>query len=84
MKAVQGYRRNDELSGEQADGREDAVGEQGEGGEGVDGGVDVRQSFQALEATVLASAVAVPQRAMARERDFHGSQSPPQHLVEPI
>lgn len=39
------YRRHDEFAGEQANGGECAVGEKGNGGEGINGCVNVRKSF---------------------------------------
>ena len=61
------YRGDDEFAGEQADGGQDAVGDQRQRRQRIDGGVDVRQPFQALEAAVLASAIAIPEWTMARQ-----------------
>jgi hypothetical protein len=74
------YLWNDELSGEQTDGGQDAVDEKRDGRERVDGGVDVRESLQELEPP----SVAVPQGAVPAEEDLHGPKSPPEHLVQTV
>ena len=75
------YDWNDEFASEQANGRQAAVCDERDRGEGVDDGVDVGQS---LEPPQTATTVAVPQRAMPAEEDLNRTESPPKNLVQTI
>jgi len=75
------YRRNNELSCEQANGRQATVGNERKRSERVHDGVDVGQPLEPFQ---TAATVTVPQRAVPTEEDLDRTKSPPENLVKTI
>lgn len=74
------YGGDDEFSSEQTHSGKSTIGDERQRRQGVDGGVNVRQSLQAFQV----ASPAIPERAMSAERNLDGTKRPPQHLVQPI
>ncbi|OAY77547.1 hypothetical protein ACMD2_09841 [Ananas comosus] len=71
-------RLHDELPREERERREEAVGDEERGGEGVDADVQVRDPLQHLHPGPR------EERVVPREEDLHGPRRPPEHLLQPV
>jgi hypothetical protein len=72
---------DDELVGDEADGRQDAVDGHGDGHHGVGGRVEVREALPLLE---LGGAEAPPEHVVLGPVRLHRAQRLRQHLVQPV
>jgi hypothetical protein len=72
---------NDEFASEQANGRQTAVCNEWNRGEGVYDGVYVGQPLEPFQ---TATAIAIPKRAVPAEEDLDRTESPSKNLVQTI
>lgn len=75
------YLWHDEFICQQADRRQDTICKKWQGGERIDGCVDICKSLKPLELSFL---VAIPYRAVTTKEDLNWTKGPPKYLVEPI
>lgn len=74
------YLRNNKFSCEKAKRRKHTVCNQWDRGQGIHNSIDVSQSLQKLQPSI----VAIPYGAMPAEQNFNWSQGPSKHLVQTI
>lgn len=74
------YLGNDEFIREKTNGRKNTIGQQWDRCYRIDNGVDVCHPLQQHQFSIEA----IPYRTMPAQKNFNGSQSPPEHLIQSI
>lgn len=74
------YLGNDEFIREKTNGRKNTIGQQRDRCYRIDNGVDVCHPLQHHQFSIEA----IPYRTMPAQKNFNGSQSPPEHLIQSI